>query len=80
MSARFFMNLRYRDRVYVDEEGDELADASMVREHALVVASELITRTRTDIIRDWFDCTFLVTDEEGQTVLELPFGETVAEE
>jgi len=79
MSARFFMNLRYRDRVYMDEEGDELAEVSLVREHALAMASELIARTRTEIIRDWFDCTFVVTDEEGRTVVEVPFGETVEE-
>ena len=28
--ARFYMNLRYRDRLFVDECGDELAD-----EHAV---------------------------------------------
>jgi hypothetical protein len=42
---RFYMNVRYRDRPFVDEEGNELADEHAVREHALDTA-ETSSRTR----------------------------------
>jgi len=32
-----------------------------------------------DNIRNWFDCSFEVTNEAGQVVLVLPFSETVNE-
>ena len=73
------MNVRYRDRLFVDEEGDELASADAVQGHALETARDLITRARMDSIRNWFDCSFEVTNEAGQVVLVMPFGETIAE-
>lgn len=79
ISARYYMNLRYRDRYYPDEEGDELPDEHAVRSHALSTASDLIRLTRTEIIRDWLDCTFEITDEAGRIVLALPFSDTVTE-
>jgi hypothetical protein len=74
---RFYMNLRYRNRYFPDHEGDELASVEAAREHALFTARDMIRRTRTQIIRDWFDCTFEITDETGETVLMVPFGDTV---
>ena len=35
---RLYMNLRYRDRLFVDEEGDELADEHAVHGHTLDTA------------------------------------------
>jgi hypothetical protein len=32
-----------------------------------------------ETIRDWFDCSFEVTDESGRTVLVMPFSEGVRE-
>jgi hypothetical protein len=74
------MNLRYRKRFFRDEEGDVLASPEAAREHALATARDMIRRTRTNIIRDWFDCTFEITDESGKTVLTVPFGDTVVEQ
>jgi Domain of unknown function (DUF6894) len=74
---RFYMNVRYRDRLFVDEEGDELADEHAVREHALDTARDLIHRARMDSIRSWFDCSFEITDEAGRVVLTMPFSETI---
>jgi hypothetical protein len=79
MTARFYMNLRYRDCLFRDDEGDELVDLHAAREHALVTARDMIRRTRTKIIRDWFDCAFEITDDSGKTVLTVPFGDTVAQ-
>ena len=77
---RYFLNLRHRpgpDGVAVDHEGDELADESLLREHVLAIARDLAARTRLEMIRDWYECSFEVTDEGGQRVLTLPFAELV---
>src|SRR3954468_10504910 len=42
------MNLRYRDRLFVDECGDELADEHAVLGHALDTARDLIAYARMD--------------------------------
>jgi hypothetical protein len=62
---RFFLNLRYRDRRFVDE--DELAKEPAVHGYALATARDLIAYTRTDNVRNWFDCSFEVTDAAGGT-------------
>jgi hypothetical protein len=75
---RFFLHLRYRDGpdgLAVDEEGDEVPDPSVLREHVEATARDLMRKTRLDAIRDWHDCTFEVTDEAGQHVLTLPFSQ-----
>ena len=77
--VRYYMNVRYRDRLFVDEEGDELASEHAVQEHALDTARDLIANERMDSIRNWFDCSFEVANEAGQVVLVMPFGETIAE-
>ena len=76
---RFFLRLRYRDRLFVDQEGDDLAGADAVRGHALETARDLIAHARMASIRSWFDCSFEVTDEAGRVVLVLPFGDTINE-
>ena len=76
---RYFMNVRYRDRLFVDEEGDELASEHAVQGHALDTARDLIAHAWMDNIRNWFDCSFEVTNEAGQVVLGMPFGETLNE-
>jgi hypothetical protein len=69
---RYFMNVRYRDRLFVDEEGDELASEHAVHGHALDTARDLIAHAWMDTIRNWFDCSFEVTNEAGQVVLVMP--------
>jgi hypothetical protein len=54
--ARFYMNLRYRDRLFVDECGDELADEHAVLGHALDTARDLIAYARMNTIRNWGGC------------------------
>ena len=77
MAARYFMNLRYRDHLYEDEEGDELLDSAAVRAHAIETARDLIATGRLTTIRNWYDCTFEVVDETGRMVLEVPFSDTI---
>ncbi len=75
---RYFLHLRYRDGtdgLAVDNEGDELSDPNMLREHVKATARDLMRNTRLEAIRNWRDCTFEVTDEAGQLVLTLPFSD-----
>jgi hypothetical protein len=79
---RYFFNVRYRSGpggLAVDPEGDELADVNAAREHALAQARDMITRTRTDLVRDWMVCSFEIMDDKGQPVLTVPFSDTVTE-
>lgn len=59
---------------------DRLLITLAARDHALYVARDIIARTRTDIVRDWFVCSFEITDEDGQPVLTVAFSETVPDE
>jgi hypothetical protein len=52
---RFFMNLRYRDRLFTDDEGDELPDEAAARAYAVQTARDLISNGRLDLIRNWFE-------------------------
>jgi hypothetical protein len=75
--VRYFMNVRYRGRLILDHEGDELANKEALHDHALATARDLVFSTRMETIRSWFDCSFEVTDESGTTVLVMPFSEVV---
>jgi len=77
---RYFLHLRYPAKVNgfaEDEEGDELPDPSLLREHVFDTARDLIKHARLSSIRNWFDCTFEVTDETGQIVMTVPFTEAI---
>ena len=75
MVPRYFLNLRYRSRLFVDEEGDELADEHMVHEYVLNTARDLVAHARMGSIRNWFDCSFEITNQAGRLVLVMPFAE-----
>lgn len=78
--GRYFFNLRYGagpDKLAVDQEGNELTDVAAARAYALEAAADLIGRTRSHGVRDWFTCTFEIVDEAGEPVLIVPFSETV---
>ena len=80
---RYFFNIRHRSGpagLAVDPEGEELADVNAAREGALSQARAMIARERHTFIRDWMDCSFEITDEDGQPVLTVPFSDTVSED
>jgi hypothetical protein len=75
---RYFLHLRYRngtDGLAVDEEGDEVSDPSLLRDHVEATARDLMRHARLAAIPDWRTCTFEVTDEAGQLVLTVPFSQ-----
>ncbi len=80
---RYFFHLRHGpgpDGLAMDPEGDALAGPDEARAHALTVARDLIARVRLDAVRDWFACTFEVTDADGHPVMRVPFSDTVMED
>lgn len=77
---RYYMNLRYRDRMFTDDEGDELPDDVAARRYALESAQDLIRNARLDVIRNWYDCSFEITDETSRMVVVVPFTELPADE
>jgi hypothetical protein len=77
---RYYFNLRHRPGpagLAVDPEGEEFSDLNAARERALDAARDMIARTRTDVIRDWFECSFEIEDEDAQLLLTVPFSDTV---
>jgi hypothetical protein len=79
---RYYFNLRHRPGpagLAVDPEGEEFHDLNAARERALSAARDHIARTRTEIIRDWFVCSFEIEDEDAQLLLTVPFSDTVVE-
>lgn len=78
--ARYFFNLRYGagpDKLAVDQEGNELTDTAAAWAYALEAAADLIGRTHSHGVRDWFACAFEIVDEAGEPVLTVPFSDTV---
>jgi hypothetical protein len=78
---RYFLHLRYPDGgdgFARDDEGDDLEDASVLRQHVVNTARELMRGARLRAIPDWRQCSFEVMDEAGAVVLRLPFSEAVA--
>ncbi len=74
---RYHLNVRCRDRLFVDEEGEEIAGEMAMRQQALETARDLI-KTQSLAIPDWLDCTLEVTGEEGAVVLILPIAEAAS--
>src|SRR5689334_6096033 len=67
--TRYFFNLRDGYAGYVDRTGVELADDEAAREHACVVATELI-KNREIKARHW---RIAVQDEGGRQLFEISF-------
>jgi hypothetical protein len=73
---RYYLSVRYRDRLFRDEEGEDMPSGIEMKVRALETARDLIG-TPFLAIPDWLDCTLEVTDETGTMVLSLPFPEAV---
>ena len=73
---RYYLSVRYRDRLYRDEEGEEIPSAIEMKVRALETARDLIS-TPSLTIPDWLDCTLEVMDESGTAVLSVPFPDAL---
>ena len=73
---RYYLSVRYRGRLFQDEEGEDIPSAIEMKVRALETARDLI-RTPFLTIPDWLDCTLEVTDESGTAVLSVPFPDAL---
>ena len=73
---RYYLSVRYRDRLFRDEEGEEIPSAIEMKVRALETARDLM-RTPFLAIPDWLDCTLEIMDETGTTVLSVPFSDAL---
>jgi hypothetical protein len=74
--ARYHLNIRHRNRLYLDEEGEDIPSEIEMKVRARETAHDLIG-TPSFTIPDWLDCTLEVTTGTGETVLVLPFTDAV---
>ena len=69
---RFFSNVRTGSgKLIPDDEGDEFSGLDQCRAETLKAAADLLANSRG---LDWRGCSFVVTDEQGGTVLVVPFS------
>ena len=79
---RLFCHLRYgwpAGKLAIDPEGDEGADVSLLRDHAIQIAGSVV-KTRSHAVRDWMECSFEITDENGCAVFTVPFSDSVPDQ
>ena len=74
--AHYYLSVRHRDRLFRDDEGEEIPSAIEVKVRALETARDLM-RTPFLAIPDWLDCTLEIMDETGTTVLSVPFSDAL---
>jgi hypothetical protein len=72
---RYYFNLRDTTRLIPDREGTELADERSARDHAVIVAREVM-RNRSTLTRSW---RLQVCDAGGSTSFELLFASVAPE-
>jgi len=69
---RYFFHIKDTGKTMLDQEGIELDDLDKVREKATQGARQIM-REQARLGRPRDDQSFVVTDEQGQTVLTLAF-------
>src|SRR5262245_8854367 len=73
---RYFFHIKDTGKTMLDQEGIELDDLYEVREKATRGARQIM-REQARLGRPRDDQSFVVTDEQGQTVLTLPFKRAI---
>ncbi len=76
---RYYFHLECDGATVLDETGAELRDADQARAAAWASARNLMG-TETEAGVDWANGIFVVTDDTGETVLEVAFSEVADED
>lgn len=76
---RYFFHLECDGNTVLDPSGADLRDPAEAWAAARATAHNLMS-TQTEAAVDWLACSFSVTDETGEIVLEMPFSEVVEED
>jgi hypothetical protein len=74
----FYFNVHDSDVLMSDDEGTDLPDVAAAREHATVVAKEIMFRRDQMMDRDWSRWKMSVHDDEGSELLEFTFSDVPA--
>jgi len=74
--SRYFFHIKCKAKMIRDEEGMDLEDLDAVREEAQESARQ-VTSDRLLFGEQIEDEAFVVTDEQGQTVLTFPFKDVI---
>jgi hypothetical protein len=80
---RYYFHLDCDGATVLDHTGAELRDPDQAWAAARASARNLMstaTGTQPEAGVDWLTCSFSVTDETGEIVLEVPFSEVVEED
>jgi hypothetical protein len=72
---RYFFNTRIGDELIADPEGEELRNPDRAWEIARVMIRELLKTEGAE--RGLLNAVLIVTDDDGETVLEFPFAEAI---
>ncbi|MEW6452877.1 MAG: hypothetical protein AB1490_19665 [Pseudomonadota bacterium] len=75
---RYFFNTHVAGDVIPDDEGEELRDADHAWEVAKAMILELLEEEGST--PELLKALLVVTDDDGETVLEFPFSEALIEE
>ena len=71
---RFYMNVRRGKVLIPDQEGDELLNMEAARAEALATIREMVRMPHVyGDVRGWQKNEFVITDEAGDEVLNVPF-------
>ena len=68
-----------RRNIVFDPSGADLRDPDEAWAAARATARNLMS-TQTEAAVEWLTCSFSVTDETGEIVLEMPFSEVAGED
>jgi hypothetical protein len=76
---RYFFHVKHDAPTMLDWEGIELDDLGAVRNEATTLARESMSERIRDGLPPDDGRTFVVTDEEGRTVLTFPFTDPISD-
>ncbi|GJE62155.1 DUF6894 family protein [Methylobacterium trifolii] len=75
---RYFLNIRRRAVLIRDEEGDDLPDLDAARALALGTLREMVRLPHVyGLPRTWRRNVFVITDEGGTALLEIPYSDVL---
>lgn len=77
---RYFLNLRDRDGLHLDPDGDEFGGLDDLRDEVMIGIKQIVANALVSgsTLSDALDRSFEIIDEAGETVLTVPFSEGVA--
>lgn len=77
---RYYLNVRRKGVLIEDPDGEEATDLSAIQRSAEDTIEDILRRPETyGDNQNWDRCAFVITDESGTIVAEMPFSEFATE-